>query len=53
MIEAARKNVATLVNATVAVADFGSPQWREVDRPHGPFDLVVSGFAIHHQPTEF
>lgn len=52
MLDAARVNVGTLANATVAKADFSSPQWIEVAGRHGPFDIVVSGFAIHHQPDE-
>jgi tRNA (cmo5U34)-methyltransferase len=52
MLDAARRNVGELTNTTVAKADFGSPQWIEIAKPHGPFDIVVSGFAIHHQPDE-
>jgi trans-aconitate methyltransferase len=52
MLDAARQSVAKLANATVAKADFGSSQWIEVAAPHGSFDIVVSGFAIHHQPDE-
>jgi hypothetical protein len=29
-----------------------SPAWFEVAEPQGGFDIVVSGFAIHHQPDE-
>ncbi len=50
MLEAARQAVGSQSNATIAKADFASPRWREVARSHGPFDIVVSGFAIHHQP---
>ncbi|KEF41664.1 MAG: hypothetical protein ER33_10345 [Cyanobium sp. CACIAM 14] len=50
MLEAARANLRDQPRAIVARADFGAPQWRDVARPAGPFDLVVSGFAIHHQP---
>ena len=52
MLDAARKNVGSLPHSTVAKADFASPQWSLLARPHGPFDIVVSGFAIHHQPDE-
>jgi len=52
MLDAARKNVGSLPNATVAKADFASPRWHDVARPHGPFDIVVSGFAIHHLPDK-
>ena len=50
MIDAAIEKVSAHPNTTVAKADFASPQWLDVARPHGPFDIVVSGFAIHHQP---
>ncbi len=49
MLHAARKNVGINPNVTFSKADFGSPQWLSVANPHGPFDVVVSGFAIHHQ----
>jgi SAM-dependent methyltransferase len=52
MLEAARENVGTLARTTVAKADFASPQWLEAVQPHSPLDIVVSGFAIHHQPDE-
>nr|VFK50985.1 MAG: Methyltransferase domain-containing protein [Candidatus Kentron sp. TUN] len=52
MLDAARENVGPLPSATVIKADFATPQWTKVARPHGPFDMVVSGFAIHHQPNE-
>jgi len=52
MLDAARTKVGSLRNATVAKVDFASPQWQEKARSHGPFDIVVSGFAIHHQPDK-
>lgn len=52
MLAAARKNIGALPNATITRADFGSPDWRNAAAPHAPFDIVVSGFAIHHQPDE-
>jgi len=36
--------------ATFVVQDFRLKSWVESVRSHVPFDLVVSGFAIHHQP---
>jgi SAM-dependent methyltransferase len=50
MLDAARKNVGTLPQATIAYGDFSTPKWIEAVQLHGPFDIVVSGFAIHHQP---
>jgi len=52
MLDAARRNVGTLTRATVVRGDFASPQWIDVANPPGSFDIVISGFAIHHQPDE-
>ncbi len=52
MLDAARQSVGRIANATVAKADFGSPRWIETAKPHFAFDIVVSGFAIHHQPDD-
>lgn len=52
MLDAARQSTESLPNAAVEKADFGSPRWIEVAKGHGAFDIVVSGFAIHHQPDE-
>lgn len=50
MLDATRDNVSSLLRTIVAKADFASPQWLKVAEQHSPFDIVVSGFAIHHQP---
>lgn len=52
MLAAARKQLAQQERATVIQADFASPAWLGTVRDHGPFEVVVSGFAIHHQPDE-
>ena len=54
MLDAARENVGSLAHTTITKADFGTPHWLDADtvRSHRPFDIVVSGFAIHHQPDE-
>jgi cyclopropane fatty-acyl-phospholipid synthase-like methyltransferase len=51
MIEAARRKAAEQgVRASFIVQDFGARDWTTT--VVAPFDLVVSGFAIHHQPDE-
>jgi SAM-dependent methyltransferase len=30
--------------------DYGDPAWVDVVQPSGPFDAIVSGYSIHHQP---
>jgi tRNA (cmo5U34)-methyltransferase len=52
MLDAARANVGALGNAIISKADFSDPKWLDVVASHGPFDIIVSGFAIHHQPNE-
>jgi len=34
----------------LVMADLGSPKWTRAVSDRAPFDLIVSGFAIHHQP---
>ena len=34
------------------VVDFSTPAWVETVRDFAPFDAIVSGFAIHHQPDD-
>jgi tRNA (cmo5U34)-methyltransferase len=30
--------------------DYAAPAWVAAVRPEGPFDAIVSGYSIHHQP---
>jgi SAM-dependent methyltransferase len=30
--------------------DYGDPGWVKQMQPHAPFDAIVSGYSIHHQP---
>ena len=47
MLEQARVRLATFgPRATVIAADLATPGWRRA--VSGPFDVVVSGYAIHH-----
>jgi SAM-dependent methyltransferase len=32
--------------------DYGDPAWVDKVQPEGPFDAIVSGYSIHHQPDE-
>ena len=49
MLERARERLRAFDSrAAVVEGDLGSPAWR--DALAGPFDAVISGFAIHHLP---
>jgi tRNA (cmo5U34)-methyltransferase len=50
MLDAAREQFAP--DHEVVVADFGTPSWTDSVAQLAPFDAIVSGFAIHHQPDE-
>ena len=51
MLAAARERLAAREPAPVFVeADFGSPDWVPAVLGSVPFDVIVSGYAIHHQP---
>jgi len=32
--------------------DYGEPDWASGMQTYGPFDAIVSGYSIHHQPDE-
>ena len=50
MLDATRTALsAQSANLTFAELDYGDPAWTAAVAGHGPFDLVVSGFSIHHQ----
>jgi len=52
MLDAARKSFSGNRQATFVKADFAKPEWLDAVAPYRPFDIVVSGFAIHHEPDE-
>ena len=37
---------------TLKNLDYGDPAWVDKIQPFSPFDAVVSGYSIHHQPDE-
>jgi tRNA (cmo5U34)-methyltransferase len=53
MLEAARVRLGCSPGQHVfCQADYGQPEWMDQVRPFAPFDVVVSGFSIHHQEDE-
>ena len=51
MLAAARKRFADrAARADILSLDYGQPSWAHAVAPFAPFDTVVSGFSIHHQP---
>ena len=53
MLDAARKTLADYRQRTTLVdADYGDPAWVRAVAEWAPFDAVISGFSIHHQPDE-
>lgn len=53
MMEAARRRLdGARTRHRFVLADFGRPDWSGAVAGWAPFDLVVSGFAIHHQPDD-
>jgi len=53
MRRAAEQRLAqTPFNYTIAEADFSTFDWMQSVAAHGPFDVIISGFSIHHQPDD-
>jgi SAM-dependent methyltransferase len=52
MLEAAEKRLSGNKQAVFVESDYGNEDWLEQMAPYAPFDLIVSGFSIHHQPDE-
>lgn len=50
MLEAAQKQIENRVRASIIKVDFSSPSWMDSIGFLESIDVVVSGFAIHHQP---
>lgn len=53
MLDAARRNLsAYAAQLAFSQLDYADPAWASAARPAGPFDAIVSGYSIHHQPDE-
>lgn len=53
MLASARVNLGGDAPARrIIEADYAEPDWAAVHDIFGPFDAIVSGFSIHHQPDE-
>lgn len=53
MLQAAKESLADAKQQPLFILeDFGCPQWVDAVKNEAPFDAIVSGFAIHHQPDE-
>jgi ubiquinone/menaquinone biosynthesis C-methylase UbiE len=53
MLEAARKRFADAgVLAHFVLADYGVPSWTKSVAEWSPYDAIVSGLSIHHQPDD-
>jgi tRNA (cmo5U34)-methyltransferase len=52
MLEALQKQIGTNQRTTVIKADFATPAWAKHIEFEKPFDVIASGFAIHHQPDD-
>lgn len=50
MLDAARLNLGHLPQARFILADFGVQAWVSTVQDQAPYDVIVSGYAIHHQP---
>ncbi|MBL8103464.1 MAG: class I SAM-dependent methyltransferase [Anaerolineales bacterium] len=51
MLEEAREQLKEYAGQLVFEnLDYGEPEWVSNMQPHGPFDAIVSGYSIHHQP---
>ena len=53
MIQAAKTRLSSKhKRVEFIIQDFGKPEWVNAVQDKGLFDVIVSGFAIHHQPHE-
>jgi ubiquinone/menaquinone biosynthesis C-methylase UbiE len=52
MLEKLHKKIGSNQRATVINIDFATSAWTKGVELEKPFDIIISGFAIHHQPDD-
>lgn len=52
MLEKVRQKVGENKQTAVIHIDFATPTWTKAFETETPFDIIVSGYAIHHQPDD-
>ncbi|MCX5814324.1 MAG: class I SAM-dependent methyltransferase [Proteobacteria bacterium] len=52
MLEALRKQIGNNHRTTIIKIDFATPAWAKGFEVEKAFDVIVSGFAVHHQPDD-
>jgi ubiquinone/menaquinone biosynthesis C-methylase UbiE len=52
MLEKLRNQIGSNKRATVINIDFATSAWTKGIEIEKPFDIIVSGFTIHHQPND-
>lgn len=48
MLDAARASLSNVKNSAIVKSDFSSSKWLDSVDTKKPFDVIISGFAIHH-----
>lgn len=52
MLDGLRQKLSHAQRATIINVDFATPAWLSEREVGDPLDVIVSGFAIHHQPDD-
>jgi tRNA (cmo5U34)-methyltransferase len=50
MLQAARARLGQYPTQSFVIADYATREWLNTVEPYAPFEVIVSGFSIHHQP---
>jgi SAM-dependent methyltransferase len=52
MLDAARDKLGNNRRLAFVLKDYAEPDWVDAVAGYAPFDVIVSGYSIHHQPDE-